>query len=161
MRAQINSQKHIVQQSTFSVSLGSKVAVLIAEGVATADVNQNFEVEEGSTIKAVYLEFWITGDDAVQSSQTVSFEKTFTQMVAMTYAQSIALNSYANKKNVFFISEGLVPPNTQSGIPVVRGWFKVPKGKQRIGLGDKLVFNISGITDGVNVCGMAIYKSYN
>ncbi len=161
MRAPIHSEKHIIQHSLFAVAGGALTALTIVEGVKVLSKNLNFEVAEGATVKAVYLEYWLTSDDAAQGSMTFNLEKTTKQSVGMTYAQSIdVMNDYFNRKNIFFMSEGLLPPNVQSGLPIVRGWFKIPKGKQRFGFGDILRVNISGISNGVLACGLAIYKAY-
>lgn len=116
------------------------------------------EVREGCTISAVFVEMWVTSDDSAQGSTVVSLEKRPSLSPQMTYAQSQALNSYSNKRNVFFTSQGLTPPNVQSGIPFIRQWFKIPKGKQRMGLGDLITLNISGITNGANYCGFFTFK---
>ncbi len=156
----IQSVKHINQFSVTTVGIGALGQKQLALSVVAPDANAVSEVPEGAKISNVYVELWITSDDASQGSLAVNLEKTSTQMTAMTYAQSIALWTYANKKNIFYTTQGLVPPNVQSGIPFLRGWFKIPAGKQRFGLGDKLVLNISGITNGVNYCGLVIYKHY-
>ncbi len=161
MKSPIHSEKHIVQHSLFAVGAGALTGLTIIEGVKAADKNAHYEVTEGAVVKAVYLEYWLSSDDATQGSMTFNFEKTTKQSVAMTYTQSIDMQTnYYNRKNVFFMSEGLLPPNIQSGLPIVRQWFKIPKGKQRFGFGDILRVNISGISNGVSGCGLAIYKAY-
>ncbi len=124
------------------------------------DKNTALEVEEGATIKAVYIEAWVTSNGSAQSSAVISLEKQVGGSTPMTYALSVAMTSYANKKNVFYVTEGLTPPNVQNPIPFLRGWFKIPKGKQRFGLGDKLVLNFSGIVGGNTLCGLYIFKEY-
>lgn len=159
MRAPIQSVKHIVQSSIFTVAFGAITQVQPAIAVLPANVDLNSEVEEGSIIKAIYLEYWITSDDAAQSTVTFSLEKINTTQTVQTFAQSQALGNYANKKNILYITQGITSTNVGTPTPFVRGWFKIPKGKQRFGLGDKIVVNISAVADGLNVCGVAIYKS--
>lgn len=161
MKSPIHSVKQYNQYTPTTVALGAISNLTIVEGVNVTAANAVNECPEGALVKQVYLEFWITSDDATQGSVVASLEKIPASATAMTYAQSIALGTYPNKKNVLYTTQGLTPPNVQSGIPFVRGWFKIPKGKQRIGLGDKLVFNISGISNGANFCGFFLYKYYD
>ena len=93
-------------------------------------------------------------------SGITTFEKVPGGKPAMTAAQSADLSSYPNKNNVFFVSQGLYPADNQNPLPVMRGWFKIPKGKQRMALGDKLVINFHSQTNGIDACGISIYKEY-
>ncbi len=156
----IQSVKHQNQYTVSTVAIGTLTQKQLALSVVAPDANASSEVPEGAKISQVYIELWITSDDATQSSVVATLEKTSTQMTAMTYANSLGLFTYANKKNIFHTTMGLVPPNTASGIPFMRDWYKIPKGKERFGLGDKLVLNISAISDGLNYCGFVLYKHY-
>lgn len=79
-------------------------------------------------------------------------------MPAMTFTNSATLDSYSNKKNVLYTTQGLTPDANGNPIPFVRQWFKIPKGKQRFGLTDSLVLNISANVEDVTHCGLMIYK---
>lgn len=158
-KAPIHTEKHITQVTLATVATATHTDLTIAIAVAAPGTN-SWEVHEGSHVKAVYLELWLTSDDATQGSIVGALEKRGGTAAAMTYAQSVALNSYPNKNNVFYITQGLTPPNVQSGIPFVRGWFTIPKGKQRLALGESLIFNLSGINNGANYCGYILFKEY-
>ncbi len=160
MRPVIQSEKHYVQFSPQTVALGAITIRHLVSAVAVDQKNDTDEVVEGSIIKAVYLELWLTGDDATASSQVFTVEKLSGNFTAMAVGEAAALGDYVNKKNIFFTSQGLLGPNTQVPIPVIRQWIKIPKSKQRFGLGDHLVFNLSAGLDGVTLCGMCVYKSY-
>ncbi len=161
MRPIISSRKHIVQRSPSTVAVTAIGLQTICEAVAPADVNLNTEVEEGTVVKAVYCQYWMTSDDAAQSSVMCILEKVPAGATAMTFAQSQALDSYPNKKNVLQTMQGLVSTTTGTPTPVIHGWFKIPKGKQRMGLGDKINLNFVGIANGATYCGVSIYKSYS
>lgn len=158
MKPVIQTNKHYRQLTPGTVGLASIVELVIAESVARQDANANNEVSEGAVVKAVFVEMWLTSDDATQGSIVATVEKVPSGATAMTYAQSISMYTYPNKKNVLATHQGLVAPNVQSGIPVFREWIPIPKGKQRMGLGDKIVLNISGISNGANYCGFFTYK---
>lgn len=156
MRPRVNTEKHILQFSPTTVGLGAISNVLAVHAVAAPALSR--DVREGAIVSAIYVEFWIHSDDAAAGSTVVTLEKVPALATPMTYAQSIVLNDYSNKKNILYTSQGLVPPNVQSGLPLIRGWFKIPKGKQRFGLGDKIIINISGISNGVVYCGHLQFK---
>ncbi len=160
MKSPIHSVKHIVNLTPTTAASGTIAIVNFAVAVVSPDANTSIEVVEGSVIKAVYLEFWFTGDDAVQGSMHGYFEKVPSGAPNMTFTQAANMTGYPNKNNVFISAQGLTPPNIQAGIPFFRGWIKIPKGKQRFALGDKLNLNWTGITDGTVCCGLVIYKEY-
>ncbi len=156
----VHSTKHVISVTPINVSATSITVQPIIEAVAVVDKNIALEVEEGATIKAVFIEAWITSNGSAQSSAVVSIEKQIGGSGDMVYGESVALTSYPNKKNIFYVTEGLTPPNTQNPVPFIRNWLKIPKGKQRFGLGDKLVLNFSGIVGGNTLCGLFIFKEY-
>jgi len=160
VRAMVQSRKHIIQNPILTAVLGAVVNITLATVVDRSSANTNLEIVQGSIIKAVYLEYWMTGDDSVQGSSTAILEKVVGGAAPVTAAQMDALDAYPNKRGIFHTFQGLTPPNTQYPMSLVKGWFKIPKGKQRFSSGDKLVFSIKGVSDGVTVCGMAIYKEY-
>ncbi len=158
VKAQINSEKHILELGPGTVASAAILVQNLAVVSATHAVSN--EVREGSTIKAIYIELWVTSDDAAQGNSQASFEKRPSGSPALTFAQSQALNSYPNKKNLFEVHRGLIASNVRNPTPFFSKWIAVPKGKQRMGLGDLLVLNLNGIANGVSFCGMALYKEY-
>ncbi len=160
MRAPITSVKHYVQFTQFTTAVGAITPKTVCVGTKLASVTNPDDVIEGSVIKAVYVEFWIMSDDATNSTFQLNVEKSSEQMSAMTFANSILLHEYSNKKNVLYSTQGLVSQVGSVPAPVIRSWIKIPKGKQRFGLGDKLKVNISAITNGLIGCGQVVYKEY-
>ncbi len=156
MRPRVNTQKHIVQQSTFVVASGAISNRTISNAVA-APTGSN-QVREGAIISAVYCEMWLTSDDATQGSSIVTLEKLPAGATAMAAGQSASLDTYTNKKNIFHTQMGLTPPNVQHPMAAVKGWFKIPKGKQRQGLGDVMYLNVHGQSNGLQACGFFLYK---
>ncbi len=157
MRAPIHSVKHYVQTSLNTVVAGAASAVKLIDGKETAD---NFdEVKEGSLVKAVFVELWVRAGSTSPGSVLVTLVKTVGTSVP-TFANMIALHSYVNKKNVLYHTQGLTNDQDADAIPFVRQWFKIPKGKQRFGLGDRLYLVTSAqALDAIN-CGFATYKEY-
>ncbi len=137
---------------------------MLNQGLAVAqrpaDADAVSDVRVGSTIKAIFLELWLTSDDATQSSGIISLEKLPLATDPMTVGDSAALDTYHNKNNVFYVTQGLMGPAVGNAVPFLRGWFKIPKGKQRMNELSRINLNISAVLDGLRICGIVIYKEY-
>ncbi len=158
MRPVINTEKHIIQVSLSTIAAGAVTNFVFGTAVAVP-TSALGDLREGCKISAIYLEMWIQTDDATLGSSIVTVEKVSGAVTTlMTAAESAALGSYDNKKNIFYTQMGLTPNNVSYPMASVRGWFKIPKSKQRFGLGDRIVVNIHAQSNGLNVCGFGTYK---
>ncbi len=137
-------------------------SILIVESVAVAAKNAPKEVEEGSTVKAIYFEHWLKAGEASNlGSFVAAIYKVPGGGATFTFAQMAALNDVANKKNILYTTQGLMNINSGSATNFIKGWVKIPKSKQRFGLGDLLVLTISAAaTIDLDHCGFATYKEY-
>ncbi len=162
MRAPIHSVKHYRQMSRTTVATTVTSVESIALTVAIQDVNLENEVAEGSVLKAVYIELWAL-DSANDGSNVICLVKNAQNEVGLTTAQMNSLFTYDGKKNILFVSQGLSSNNgVGNPINIMRGWYKIPKSKQRFGLGDRL--NLCITNNGPNTleyCGFATYKEYS
>ncbi len=157
----INSEKHISQRSVTLIQEQAMNNFVIIHAQDTP-VNPD-EVRVGAVVKAVYVEMWEIGESAQPCTQITTLEKLDGPAPFMVYADTNNLHDYPNKKNILFTSQGQIGDSNTNPVPILRGWYKIPKGKQRFGLDDKLVLNIgvNGVADnGLNVCGLFIYKEY-
>ncbi len=163
MLAPIHSKKHIVPQGAAITLIANITNIPIALAVDLPSNVTAQEVAIGSVIKAVYVEMWIRGDDEspAPANFAVSLEKLEGAATPMTFTQSTVPNVYPNKANLFYMTQGLTSAGTaNSAIPVMRGWFKIPKGFQRMALGDQLILNVSALNHDIERCGLFIYKEY-
>ncbi len=163
MKAPIKSKKHIFQISLSNVSQGLVVSTIFIDAIeSTSTVPQ--QIEEGALVKACYVEYWVANESAsVVGSYTITLEKLNGPASNPTTAQMAALHDYVNKKNIFFTSQALVPVEDAGVIPVMRGWYKIPKGKQRFGLNDRMAITIrnnNGTAVDLRFCGFVIFKEY-
>ncbi len=158
MKAPINSNKHYVQQSLATVLGGAASAILIAQAVnAPTSATQ---VREGAVIKAVFVEMWVRSSELSPGTALLSIVKTV-DLQTPTFTDVTNLDAYTNKKNVLYHTQGLTNENSADAIPFVRMWQKVPKGKQRMGLGDSLFLVVASQAAIDNViCGFFVYKEY-
>ncbi len=160
MLAPIVSIKHYINRSNVQILSGAERTDQIAVGVVAPAVATTADVKQGSVIKSVYLEFWLGGDETAAESQfNFTIEKKRVEETDITNAQMNNLMSYPNKKNILYTTQGIVPAMLTGGmtIPVYRDWLKIPKGKQRFGLSDELVVNVSSV-GAIRYCGFATYK---
>ncbi len=163
MRPIIQSKKHVNQISQATVGQAAIVITTVANALEGAPSDPS-HIAEGAIVKACYIEFWVSQDSAsVVGSYTFAIQKVPGNSAAITTANMAALHDYKNKKNILFTAQGLLTPNDGGQVPIVRAWYKIPKGKQRFGLGDKIqivIRNNNATAIDINFCGLAIYKEY-
>ncbi len=160
MKPIIHSTKHYVQQTRSQVATVAIANLDIALSVESTTANLVDEVVEGAVVKAVFIEMWIL-DTSADGSFVISLEKRPGGVAAMNFTNSNTLGTYNNKRNLLYVTQGLSPNNgVGNPVPIIRQWFKIPKGKQRFGLGEKLMLNITnnGLND-LEFCGFMTYKS--
>ncbi len=156
----IKSVKHYFHTPTVSPASGTTQNLIlvdtVAEGAARATA---VDVYEGSTIKAVYVEFWISGV-TVDKTATWCILKRPANVAGPTFTEMANLGSYPNKKNIFNVGQG-IPPTNGNVMNIYKGWIKIPKGKQRFGLADKLLLVVAAVGTVVNICGVLTFKEYS
>ncbi len=107
---------------------------------------------------------WLKGEGAADADTQfiVTFEKVPGAAAAgMDFTDMANIGAYPNKKNILFVSQGVIGGLTGGqSVAVMRNWYKIPKGKQRQGLGDFFQVHIAAIGQAIQVCGFATYKEY-
>ncbi len=160
VRPMVHSTKHYVQQSIGTSVPGTLTNTNIVSAVDVAAKDLVSEVEEGSSVKAVYIEMWLRSAATSAASFTFIVYKRIQNGAFADATEMAALGDYDNKKNVLFTSQGLLNDVDSTAMSVIRGWIKIPKGKQRMGLGDNITWTLSAIGQSINFCGFQIYKEY-
>ncbi len=159
MRPVIHSEKHLVQRSLETVTATMVNQFTIAEAVDIVGAS-NSEVAVGAVVKAIICEMWVRGQDTSPGSFVGALIKLPNGLGGPTATNMANLNDYANKNNIFYVTQGLTDVNTSFSHQVLPPLIKVPKGKQRMSLGDKWVWvNFAQALDN-NQCGKFIYKEY-
>ncbi len=163
--APINTIKHYVSQTNTFVAANAIANLDIIEAVTVAAAGSaTNDVQEGSLVKTVFIELWIfnAGATTTTTQFDVTVEKVPAGATAMTFAQAANLMTYPNKKNILFTSQGVLPANIDGSgaVPILRNWLKIPRGKQRFGLGDKLTMNVSTIGQNLRMCSIETYKEW-
>ncbi len=161
VRPQVHSTKHIVQFSLRTDEANTVENLSIASAVAVGAKDDPDEVEEGNTVKACYIELWARSATTTGASgQYVLYKKSSGQGFPST-TNMAALHDWNNKKNILWTGMGLFNDVDADAINLFKGWYKIPKGKQRFGLGDELVVTVFSPTIDVHLCGFATYKEYS
>ncbi len=161
VRPMVHSTKHYVQQSIGSSVVGTPTNTTIVSGVAVVNKNAVAEVEEGTSVKAIFVEQWLRSAATAASSFVFIILKRPGGLGAPTDAQLAALGDFPNKKNILFCSQGLVNDVDSTALSVHRGWLKIPKSKQRMGLGDIISWHLRAVGQTINFCGFETYKEYS
>ncbi len=159
----ISSMKHYVQATNALLASGAVSVTSLVDGVVRGfDRTATNQVDEGAVVKAIFIEWWLNGQGA--SDVTTQFNliviKTEGQGTNPTAAELLNMQSFDNKKNILFASQGVLAGIGSQSIPVLRQWFKIPKGKQRFGLNDRIQVAITTTGAGLQHCGFATYKEY-
>ncbi len=147
--------------SLSTVTTGALTSTELISGVDTAAKSGVTHVEEGATVKAIYIELWVIGSVSNQFF-TITLAKYPSNTNVQTVAEQAALGDWDNKRNIFYTTQGLASNDgIAAPIPVIRQWFKIPKGKARMGLGDKVRLVVASRgSDDIIFCGFATYKEY-
>ncbi len=160
MKSPIHTRKHYVQWTLATVATTDRTNLIISKGIRQIDVNAPDEVVEGAVVKAVFVELW-TISSSSDGSEIVLITKN-QGLSGITYAESVALDTWDNKRNILHTHQGL---SSNDGIAApslaFRGWIKIPKGKQRQALGDIIHCTVSNPSaNTLTYCGFATYKEY-
>jgi len=162
VRPQVHSTKHYVQFPINQIGTGTREINTVVSAQALAAVDAANEVVEGSTIKAIYFEMWFQNEGTL-GEFIMTITKSVEAGTGPTFTEMASLHTYTNKKNILYTTQGLTSNDGVSGpVNVIRGWVKIPKSKQRFGLGDRLQMNISNVSSQDLVrCGFTLYKEYS
>ncbi len=157
LRPRVDTVKHYIQLDATVVANAATLPIVIVQAVARGASRANtFTVEEGSTVTAIYLEYWVSG---VTAEKTASWfiVKRPSALATPTFAETQNLQAYTNKRNILNAGQGLAPTGGNI-LPIYKQWIKIPRGKQRMALGDIIQLNISAVGTNVNICGFSTYK---
>ncbi len=161
MRAPIHAIKHYHQITLSTVTTGTRNLENLVIATVPSDVSALNEVVEGAIVKAVWFELWAIGSVSSQFFTAIVVKEGIGQL-GPSFTELTALGSYNNKKNILYTTQGLASNDgIAMPLPLYKGWIKIPKSKQRFGLGDRLVFAIASRGSAtIEYCGFATYKEY-
>ncbi len=158
----IKSNKNVVSQFSAGAA-GATVTVDIAKSVDTALLANVTEVNRGSKIFRIWVEFWVyaSEEDVVGITNGIDMYLWKNPGNNLTPPTPGTEGSSNEKKFIFKVWKGLIGARTQGSLPYsFRGWIKIPKVYQRMGADDQieLVFGATGTA--TLVCNKFVYKYY-
>ncbi len=154
----INSRKEIIDSTLLGVAASSNQTVTIA------DTLDNYAgaigtCATGSVIKSVYI-FWQGINDSVVTNIDMYIAKSPNDVFAARVSPG-ATGGAPMRKYILHEEKG-IPGHVNGGATPItfRGVVRIPKGRQRMGEGDKLyiIMRAAAVS---NFCVKAIYKVYN
>ncbi len=164
MKPVITSVKHYVHVTNQTLASNVALAIVVADAVVAPATGNAFDVKEGSIVKAVHLELWLQNVGASNNATQFELviEKVPANQASVTNTQILNLGAYLNKKNILFTSQGIIANSVDgaNSVPIIRDWVLIPKGKQRMGQGDRIVMTIFNLGFLMRVCGLQTYKEY-
>ncbi len=162
MLAPLITIKHYVNIENAQVTSGSVRQIELVQSVGQTAVANASDVVEGSIVKTVYIELWVKSfaPAGTDTKFQLVVEKVPAGATPITFTQMNNLMTYPNKKNVFYVSQGVLGDLSTQSIPIVRQWFMIPKGKQRFGLDDEFIVSVSATAEILQTCGLAIFKEW-
>ncbi len=162
VRPMVHSVKHYVQFPINQIATGVKNTNLVVNAVSRDNVNLASEIIEGASVKAIYFEMWLQNEGNL-GEFILTITKDPENGNGPTFGEMANLHAYTNKKNILYTTQGLTSNDGISGpVNVLRGWIKIPKSKQRFGLGDRINMGVSNVSANDLVhCGFTTYKEYS
>ncbi len=152
----INTEKKEITWSNLVQDASSTQTITLFEGVPSADVNTATEVEVGSRVNWIYLEFHFSAN-VVTNPKVIHWQIIFIPE-GMTVG---APSSYNQGNKSYIIKRGMEMLPKDLGTVYKRIFtVKVPKKYQRIAVNTDCVLQyISTSSEAINACGIAIYKA--
>ncbi len=158
----INSVKNIVE-SVDGVLAVTNLTKIIAVAVDNPDPSASLgnEVNQGSIIKALHIEFWYYGNTAGDTNDIVQIYLMKDPGANLSPPNPGTVGQSNERKFVIKTWRGLAGVKSLGGTPYVqRGhWIKIPKRYQRMGIDDRWLIVVRSATIG-NFCLKTVYKHY-
>lgn len=162
MKAPIHTEKHYLQTTLSTVAAGASLNVVCIDAVGVAAKTEGLsKVVSGAVVKAIYLEYWLI-NSSLNGFDIFTAGKYPSGLSAPNFAESVSLGTFDGKKNILHTHQGLsANDGVGNPIPIIKGWLKIPKGKQRFGLGDRFICAFANpAADDAVICGFALFKEY-
>ncbi len=154
----VKSVKHEVTWSNLVQDASAIQEEILAVGTSPSALNAASEVDIGSSVKFVYIEVNIAAN-TITNPKVIHLKVQIIPngITAITPAQYFS----TDRKNILQRGMEMLPKDVGTVfkriIPV-----KIPRGKSRFSVGDKLSFiYVASSAEAINICGFAIYKEYS
>lgn len=155
----INSVKNIVDGTFIGVAASVTTNVLIGDGVNTY-AGGTTEIPIGAKVRSVYLFFQIQPQAAQGNVDAFFFKASPTEATALLAVTPGVTGGSTSRRFILHEEKGIPGIYNNGASPhTFRGVLKIPRGRQRIGEGDKIYLRIRCST-AYDACVKVIYKFY-
>ncbi len=158
----INSNKNVVNSFT-GLTSGTKTSVSIADAQDSATLAVTQDVERGCSIKAIWIEFWITASELFADAITNGVDLYLFKNPGQNLTSPIpgTIGSSNEKKFIFKTWKGIIGARSQGFPPYTwKGWVKIPKRYQRMGANDRWQMILQTTGSDALFCSNFVYKWY-
>ncbi len=155
----IKTDKHEIVWTQLQTDFAPAIATRLAIGVQSADKDIADEVETGSHIKSIYLEFNIAAE-IITTPKVIDWIIIMRPQNVSSSAQTPTLFYQTGRNLIIQRGREMLPKDVATVYKrIVR--VRIPKKYQRIGEGDTINITFgSSSSDAANICGFAIYKEF-
>ncbi len=152
--------KHFVALTNAGQASGAVAVHQVVNALALgATINTTDDIIEGTLVQAVHVEYWLNNRGTDTTQFTLIVVKIPSNAANPTVTNMLNLQAYLNKKNILYTTQGNIGEKVNQSIPILNQWLLIPKGKQRFGLGDRLITALLPTGQEIDWCGMAIFKA--
>ncbi len=159
----VKSEKHEITWSNLGENASVTKSVILIEAVAGEPASAK-DVETGSTVGSIYIEFNLNGVDNSGTVQVFHWlimknpQGVYTTVDPSVYDQNI--KKFILKRGMEMLPE--IPIGSGGTVQTKRVFVvKIPRGYKRMGEADRLtLFYRSTSTSGINFCGIGIFKEF-
>ncbi len=154
------SIKHYVAYTNASTaSAGIRTTELVSAVAEGATRSATSTIWEGSHVQTIFIEYWLVSTHASNTTQfVVALILLPSGTDPPTASEMLNLGAYANKKNILYVTQGVLGPVGTQAVPVMREWHLIPTGKTRMGITDKVVICLAPVGTAIQNCGISTYK---
>ncbi len=159
----VKSEKHEITWSNLAQNASGGITINLIKAVAGEPVGAT-EVETGSTVRSVYVEFNLNGVDNSGSAQI--FHWYIWKNPATEFTVTVP-STYDDDKKRFILKRGMemlpeIPLGSGGTVQTKRIFVvKIPPRMRRFGENDSLqLVYISTSASAINYCGIAIFKEF-
>ncbi len=161
-RPVIDSNKNIVSELT-AVADGVKNNNTIAEAQDSAALAVTQDVERGCSIRAIWIEFWISATEEIAVGVTNAVDLYFWKNPGSNLTSPTPGTTGSSNEKKFILKQwkGLVGARSLGFQPYTwKGWIKIPKSQQRMAANDLWQIVIRPTGTNIIFCHNYIYKWY-
>ncbi len=154
----VKTVKHEVTWSNLAQDASALQEIILAVGTSPSALNAASEVDIGSSVKSIFFEINLSAN-VITNPKVLHWKVQFIPNGITRTAPTAYFTS--DRRNILHRGMEMLPKDVGT---VFKRVFvvKIPRGKSRISVGDKISFVYQSTSaEAINSCGFAIYKEFS